>query len=318
MCEEIAEHVAVLIDPILEMASFKDDAVIVDATLGQGGHAKLLAGRLSAKGRLIGIDVDSDALRIAKNKLQNLDCAVDLVNGNFGDLDQILKDLNINKVDWILADLGWNADQFSRVERGFSFQVDGPLDMRLDMSLAETAADVVNGYSEKDLADIIFQYGEERRSRRIAKTIVERRRQRKIETTFELVQIIRDALNMKGHGNFGRINPATLTFQALRIVVNDELGQLERLLTIAPDLLNLGGQIGIISFHSLEDRIVKGRFRDGKQNRCYAIETKKPIIATRDEQKQNTRSRSAKLRIAKRTNENAPKKLGKYDRENSD
>lgn len=318
MCDEITEHVAVLIDPILEMASFKEDGVIVDATLGQGGHAKLLAEKLSSKGRFIGVDVDNEALRIAKTKLQKLDCSVDLVNGNFGDLGQILSDLDINKVDWILADLGWNADQFAKADRGFSFQVDGPLDMRLDMSLAETAADIVNGRSEKDLADIIFQYGEERRSRKIAKTIVERRRQRKIETTFELVQIIRDALNMKGQGNFGRLNPATLTFQALRIVVNDELGQLERLLAVAPDILNLDGQIGIISFHSLEDRIVKGRFRDGKQKRCYAIETKKPIIATRDEQKKNRRSRSAKLRIAKRTDENAPKKLGKYDRKRSE
>ena len=317
MVEKIAQHVPVLIDPIMEMAQFKDDAIVVDCTLGQAGHGVALAKRLSSAGRFIGLDVDTDALAVAKKNLHGLDCQIDLENANFGSLDNVLSDLKVDKVDWILADLGWNADQFAKCDRGFSFQVDGPLDMRLDMSLFQTAADIVNSRSEKELADLIFGYGEERSSRNIAKAIVTQRRIKKIETTFELVEAIRIAKNIKGSGQFGKINPATLTFQALRIAVNDELGQLERLLKLAPSVLKQDGQIGIISFHSLEDRIVKNDFRDHKKERMYAIETKKPVVATREEQKSNPRSRSAKLRIARRIDENAPKKLGKYDRQRS-
>jgi len=199
-----------------------------------------------------------------------------------------------------LADLGFSSAQMEDRDRGFSFQSDGPLDMRLDDRLETTASDLVNGLREEELADVIWRYGEERFSRRIARGIVEARRRKRLERTGEFCDVILRSLGIRGEGHRGRIHPATRTFQALRIAVNDELGQLERLLAIAPDRLAPGGMIGIISFHSLEDRIVKNDFRGRHQSGEYAIVTKKPLVAEDEERRENPRSRSAKMRIARR------------------
>lgn len=294
-------HVPVLCDAILELLKFNPEATIVDATVGQAGHARLLAKQLNEQGRLIGIDVDETSLAVARKNLQDVSCRVDLVRENFGGLDEVLKELGIEKVALILADIGISSGQLADPERGISFQNDGPLDMRLDGRLETTAADLVNGLDEVELADTIWRLGDERLSRRIAKGIVLARRKKPITRTSELVEVIFSSLRITTKGRKSKIHPATRTFQALRIAVNDELGQLQRLLKVAPECLGPGGQIAVISFHSLEDRIVKYDFREKKASDLYEILTKKPIIALEDERRANPRSRSAKLRVARRT-----------------
>lgn len=272
--------------------------MVVDATVGQAGHAVALAGRLEKNGLLIGLDVDSRSLQTAHRRLQQVDCQVKLLPENFARLDDVLAELGIEQVDVILADLGVSSAQLADPQRGFSFQLDGPLDMRLDSRREVTAADLVNKLPERQLADLIFRWGEEHASRRIARAIVARRREKPLTTTAELAQVVLKALHITGPGRKSRIHPATRTFQALRIAVNDELAGLQRLLKIAPSLLKKGGQIAIISFHSLEDRLVKNDFRQNKQADCYEIVTRKPIVADEDQRRENPRSRSAKLRIA--------------------
>lgn len=301
MSETSNSHVPVLCDPIENLLEIRPDATIVDATIGQAGHAGRLAQHLNKQGRLIGCDVDETSLAVACQNLQGVNCKIDLIRENFGCLDIVLENLGIDKVSVILADIGISSTQLADPERGISFQSDGPLDMRLDERLEMTAADLVNGLDQEKLSDIIWRLGEERLSRRIARTIVAARRQKAIIRTGELVDVIFSALGITGKGRKSRIHPATRTFQALRIAVNDELGQLERLLQIAPTVLEAGGQIAVISFHSLEDRIVKYDFREKKTAGYYEIVTKKPIIALEDERRANPRSRSAKLRIARRT-----------------
>ncbi|MCF7958187.1 MAG: 16S rRNA (cytosine(1402)-N(4))-methyltransferase RsmH [Phycisphaerae bacterium] len=298
--DETFIHRPVLMKPLLEILDFNPEAVVVDATVGQGGHSFQMAERLSEKGRLIGLDVDPDSLEAAANRLSNVQCPVTLIRSNFGRLDEVLTDLKIDGVDVILADIGISSAQLANKERGISFQEDGPLDMRLDDRLETTAADLVHTTREEELADLIYQYGEERKSRRIARAIVEARRIKTIKRTGELLEIVNAAVGFSGGWHKSKIHPATRTFQALRIAVNDELGQLERLLAIAPKVLREKGQIAIISFHSLEDRIVKYNFRDNKQNEIYKILTKKPVIADEDERRVNPRSRSAKMRVARK------------------
>jgi 16S rRNA (cytosine1402-N4)-methyltransferase len=293
-------HVPVLWEPLLGLLEYGPDAVVVDATIGLAGHASLLAGRLGEKGLLIGLDVDPASLAVSGERLSGASCRVELIRENFGGLTEVLSQLNIEKVDVIVADLGVNSSQLADSQRGMSFQLDGPLDMRLDDRCEETAGDLVNGLDEQELADVIYRYGEERKSRRIARAIVAARKERPIERTGELVEIVGRTLNYTGGGRKSKIHPATRTFQALRIAVNDELGQLERLLEQAPLLLNEGGQVAIISFHSLEDRLVKYSFRDNKQAGIFEILTKKPIIAAEEERMSNPRSRSGKLRAARR------------------
>jgi 16S rRNA (cytosine1402-N4)-methyltransferase len=300
LSERSHTHIPVLCEPILERLEIRPDAIIVDATVGEAGHARRLAQGLNEQGRFIGFDVDEKSLVVARANLQGLSCQVDLIRENFGCLDIVLKNLGLEKVSVILADIGVSSAQLADPERGISFQNDGPLDMRMDERLETTAAELVNGLDQKKLADVIWRLGEERLSRRIAKGIVEARRQKSITRTGELVDVIFAALGIRSKGYKSRINPATRTFQALRIAVNDELGQLERLLRMAPNWLEAGGQIAIISFHSLEDRIVKYDFREKKSSGDYEIETKKPIIALEEERRANPRSRSAKLRIARR------------------
>ncbi len=293
-------HQPVLLKSLLEIMSYRPDAVVVDATVGQGGHAEALAQRLNEAGCLVGLDVDPDSLKIAAGRLSKAPCRVQLIRENFGNLAEVLSRLNIKAVDVIFADLGVCSGQLDDPRRGLSLQQDGPLDMRLDDRLTTTAADLVNSLKVEELADIIWRYGEERFSRRIARTIEQFRREKLIETTGELVAAINSALGISSKGHRSRIHPATRTFQALRIAVNDELGMLQRLLDEAPQLLRVGGVVAIISFHSLEDRPVKWNFRENARLEHYEILTKKPLMADENEMRANPRSRSAKLRAAKR------------------
>ncbi len=294
------EHKPVLASELLEQITLPSDGLMVDATMGHGGHSYLFGSKLGPSGHIVGLDFDENSIRTAREKLEKLDCKVTLIKGNFAEIEEHLGNLNIDKVDFILADLGFCSAQLEDEQTGLSFQKDAPLDMRLDKSLKITAADIVNSYNEKKLADLIYQYGQDRASRRIARFIVSHRRKQKITTTGQLAAVVRRALGRPG-GPRGRIHPATRTFQALRIAVNNEMENLESLLESAPSLLTGGGYIAIISFHSLEDRKVKWNFRRNARTEIYEIVTKKPITASRDEIKENKRARSAKLRIARRT-----------------
>lgn len=291
-----AEHIPVLAKTLVEQINLPKDAVMVDATIGHGGHSYLFAKKLSSKGIIFGMDVDEDSLSKAKETLKEVNCGVVLVHSNFSQISEKLIEHGIDKVDFILADLGLCSAQIANENLGLSFQTNMPLDMRIDKRLEYSAADIVNGTDENSLADLIFKYGEDRASRRIARFIVGYRKENKITTTEQLAGIVCKALGNKK--TWSRIHPATRTFQALRIAVNHELENLEMLLNAAPKLLNKNGLIAIISFHSLEDRIVKYDFRQNKTDGIYDILTKKPLIATQEEVDENNRARSAKLRIA--------------------
>ena len=296
--EALSGHVPVLTEPLLEWIQLPTDGILVDATVGHGGHSLLIGQQLGPEGNLLGLDVDQNSIQRAQSILSDLPCRVTLVRENFKKVDAVLAQQGMGQVDAILADLGFCSAQLEDADLGLSFQKPMPLDMRLDKRLTMTAADVVNKLSQTELADLIYKYGEDRASRRIARFIIEQRSKKKITTTTELALLICRALKQPSRP--GRIHPATRTFQALRIAVNRELECLERLLRIGPALLKPGGVIAIISFHSLEDRRVKNSFRQNKSDGLYEILTKKPITADRDEIRQNPRSRSAKLRIAKR------------------
>jgi len=233
--------------------------------------------------------------------LEPLKCRVELIRENFSHVHTALKELEVENVDMLLADLGVNSAQLGDADRGFSFQTDGPLDMRMDDRLPDRAAELVNSLDRDELADLLFNYGEERKSRRIARYITDHRKNAPITTTAQLAHAVNAALRITTPGRRSRIHPATRTFQALRIAVNDELENLKTLLQLAPNLLNPAGWIAIISFHSLEDRIVKYNFRENKAEHRYEIITKKPLVADDPERRANPRSRSAKLRIARRT-----------------
>lgn len=293
-------HEPVLLASLLDMLRYEPDAVLVDATVGQGGHSYALSKRLNEKGLLIGLDVDRESLSAAEKRLGDVSCRVALRQENFGRLEIVLEELGIDRVALILADLGFCSAQMADKERGFSFLDDGPLDMRMDDRLETTAADLVNSLPENVLADLIYKYGEERKSRRIAHAIVTSRRHNRLTSTLELVEVIQKSFGLRDRGWKYKIHPATRTFQALRIAVNEELTQLERLLDIARKLLIPGGQIAIISFHSLEDRLVKNNFRANHAAGIYEILTRKPIMADQAEIRANRRSRSAKLRVARR------------------
>ena len=294
------EHIAVLCTELAERITLCKDAVAVDATVGHGGHSLLLGKTMGPEGVIVGLDVDEICIQRAHSTLSDLACKVILVKENFARIDEVLDAQGIGKVDLILADLGFCSGQVADRTKGLSFQEDMPLDMRLDQRLKTSAADIVNSEDEKSLADLIYKFGEERASRRIARSIVYHRAQERITSTTQLASLICRALKQPAKGRRSRIHPATRTFQALRIAVNDELGCLERLLAAAPERLKQGGYIAVISFHSLEDRIVKYDFRGYKDAGVYEILTKKPLVASRDEIGENPRARSAKLRIARR------------------
>lgn len=294
-------HVPVLPREVLELLDPKPGEVVLDCTLGRGGHASLITPRLAPNGRYIGLDVDPTNLEFSRERLKAAPVQTDLVHANFAQARQVLDRLGIERVDCVLADLGFASNQMSDPVRGFSFAAEGPLDMRLDPTLSATAADLVNKLPERDLADLIYRYGEERLSRKIARKIADERQRAPILTTTGLAALVRRAYGPAASGR-SKIDPATRTFMALRIAVNQELGALERLLEAIPGLVGnvggnfRGGRVAIISFHSLEDRLVKHAFADLHRQGLATRLTRKPVVAQEDERRDNPRSRSAKLR----------------------
>ena len=295
-----AEHVPVLVEQVVQLLEPMPGQIVVDCTCGLAGHSLALAERLQGQGRLVCLDLDPSCLAIARQRLANYPVQADFVHANFTDVDRVLAELRVQSVDVILADLGVSSSQLDDPERGFSFQTDGQLDMRYDRTAGNAATDIVNSLSERDLADVIFEYGGEKHSRKIAKEICRARRSGRITTTRTLADIVATALRASPASRPGRIHPATRTFQALRIAVNQEVDNLNALLTKAPTLLAPGGRIGVISFHSGEDRPVKTAFQQASRAGIYEILTRKPIRATNQQIQQNPRCRSAKLRVARR------------------
>ena len=306
-------HKPVLLDECLNALAIKPDGIYVDGTLGRAGHSLEIAKKLTAGGRLICLDRDETAIEAAKLRLADYMDRVTLVHSNFSRIDKVLRELDIAGVDGMLFDLGVSSPQLDEVQRGFSYMHDAPLDMRMDRTATLTARDVVNDWSCEELRRILFAYGEERYAPAIAKAIVKRRQEKTIETTGELVEIIRQAmppaaLREKQH-------PAKRSFQAIRIAVNDELGELPPMLQAASELLQKGGRLAVISFHSLEDRIIKKTLQDlatgctcppnfpvcvcGRKPKMRLV-SRKPIVAGEAELVYNPRARSAKLRVAEK------------------
>ncbi len=304
----MTNHIPVLLDEVIDGLNIKSDGVYVDLTLGRGGHSLQILKRLSAEGKLIGVDQDKEAIKETSNNLSSYKDRLIIVRDNFKNIKAILDELNIDKVDGILMDLGVSSPQFDNPKRGFSYRFDGPLDMRMNQDSSLNAYIIVNTYSLNELTNIIRNYGDEKYAYQIAKNIVKQRQIKPISTTFELVDIIKNSLpykrlSLKGH-------PAKQTFQALRIAVNDELNVLKETINISLDLLTTNGRLAIISFHSGEDKIVKTIFNnktkiignrlnipDTNQKLEFKLITKHPIIATQKEIDLNPRSKSAKLRI---------------------
>jgi 16S rRNA (cytosine1402-N4)-methyltransferase len=292
-----AVHVPVLTAEVLRQLRPEPGGVFVDCTVGLGGHTRALLE--AGATRVIGLDRDEEALAQARATLSAFADRVDLVHADYRTLEDVLDGRGVERVDGALADLGVSSMQFDEPGRGFSFQRDEPLDMRMDRTSATTAASLVAGSTEQELADTIYAYGEERFSRRIARALVAARREAPIDTTGRLAAIVRRAVPTRG---YQRIDPATRTFQALRIWVNRELDGLDRFLEAAVRRLRVGARLVIISFHSLEDRIVKHTLRTLAQGQSAVLKvlTKKPVVADEDEVQRNPRARSAKLRAAER------------------
>jgi 16S rRNA (cytosine1402-N4)-methyltransferase len=291
-------HVSVLLKEAIDFLAIRRGGTYIDATLGLGGHSSEIAKRLGPQGHLIGFDKDTHAIELARQRLSRIGGddrpKITLLHSSYAEVPQHVPAAT---ADGLLADLGVSSLQFGDQARGFSFQAEGPLDMRMDPQGERTADQVVNHMREEDLANVIYEFGEERRSRRIARAIV---RARPIRTTAHLAQVISAALRSMNTGAHQRIHPATLTFQAIRIFVNRELEDLKALLAAAPQVLKSGGRLVVISFHSLEDRMVKDALRDGAKSGVYSVLTKKPVTAAEEEIGRNPRSRSAKLRAAEK------------------
>ena len=304
------EHTSVLLNETIEGLKIKPDGIYVDGTLGGGGHSHKIAGKLSENGRLIGIDQDEAAVTAAGERLKEFGNKVTIIRSNFRNTKSVLDLLGIHKIDGMMLDLGVSSYQLDTRERGFSYRYDAPLDMRMDLRQTLTAEDIVNGYSEMDLFRIIRNYGEDRFAKNIAKHIVKAREEKKIETTGELNEIIKAAIPAKMRKDGG--HPSKRTYQAIRIECNKELEMLKESLDELIELLNPGGRLCIITFHSLEDRIVKTAFKKaenpcicppsfpvcvcGKKSQGKVI-TGKPVLPGEEEQNENPRSKSAKLRI---------------------
>jgi 16S rRNA (cytosine1402-N4)-methyltransferase len=298
-----ANHVPVLLKEAIDFLGVRRGGTYIDATVGLGGHSYEIAKRLGAPGHLIGLDKDPAALEIAGSRLQASGFgeadwpSIELRQASFASLAEARSPI----ADGLLADIGVSSLQLDDAARGFSFQADGPLDMRMDPRSERSAEQVVNHLDERQLADVIYEFGEERRSRRIARAIC---RSRPIRSTAHLAEVISAAARPMNRGqdkyDQRRIHPATLTFQALRIFVNRELDDLRALLEAAPRILKPGGRVVVISFHSLEDRIVKDAFREGSKEGYFSVLTKKPVTATEEESDRNPRARSAKLRAAEK------------------
>lgn len=307
------EHKSVLLYETVDSLNIKPDGIYVDGTLGGGGHAYEVCSRLGKHGRLIGIDQDADAIAAATKRLEPFADKVTVVRSNYENIASVLHDLGIEKVDGIYLDLGVSSYQLDTASRGFTYREDAPLDMRMDQRNTQTAADIVNTYSETELYHIIRDYGEDRFAKNIAKHIVQRRQEKPYETTGELIETIKAAIPAKIRATGG--HPAKRTFQAIRIELNHELDVLNRSIDTMIDLLNPGGRLSIITFHSLEDRIVKKRFRDN-ENPCICppkfpvcmcgrkskgtVITRKPIVPGEEELEYNKRSKSSKLRVFER------------------
>ena len=296
--EQSTRHVPVLLQPAIRYLNVQPGGTYIDATLGFAGHASEIARRLGPEGRLIGFDRDPEALALARKRLESLreELGGDMPAVELHDVEfsRAADELGGRKVDGLLADFGISSMQLDEAHRGLSFRAEGPLDMRMNPRGGITAEQVVNQMDEKELANLIYEFGEERRSRRIARAIV---RARPLTTTVQLAGVVAAAAPaMKSE----RIHPATRTFQALRIYVNAELGEIDALLHAAPDLLKPGGRLVAISFHSLEDRRVKDALRDGARQGIWELLTRKPVVADAEETDRNPRSRSAKLRAAER------------------
>ena len=305
------EHKSVLLEEVISNLDIKPEGIYVDGTLGGGGHSFRIAELLTA-GRLIGIDQDEAAIKAASEKLAPYSDKVTIVRSNYSNMKNVLKELNITHVDGILLDLGVSSYQLDTPERGFSYKVDSPLDMRMDTRNVRTARDIINDYSEMDLYRVIRDYGEDNFARNIAKHIVRVRNEKPIETTFELIEAIKAAIPMKLRVGAGTGHPAKRTFQAIRIELNGELEVLKNTLFDMLDLLAPEGRLCIITFHSLEDRIVKSCFRTN-ENPCTCppsfpvcicgkipkgrVITRKPILPSEEEREYNKRSKSAKLRV---------------------
>ena len=286
-------HQPVLVAEVLDYLAPTDGGIYVDGNLGLGGHSKKILERCKPSGRVIGFDLDASAIAIAKERLAFFGDRLISVHRNFATLKESLSELGVSAIDGLLLDLGLSSLQLAAGGRGFSFRGGGPLDMRMDARAGETAADLINKASEEELADILFYYGEERQARRIARFLVEERAGHRIETTDQLVRIIERAV--PGRYRPKKIHVATKTFQALRIAVNRELNNLQEILEDGPGLLKPGGRFCIISFHSLEDRMVKRSFLGNPKLRVL---TKKPVVPGEQERRENPRSSSAKLRVA--------------------
>lgn len=286
-------HVPVMLDQVVDWLDPRPQMVIVDGTLGGGGHTRALAERVGPAGLIVALDRDPDAIDAAEQNLAGM--PVKLVQTNFCDLPEVLEQLEIPAVDGIVLDLGISSDQLADAERGFSFSSEGPLDLRFDPTAGEPARRLLNRLDAERLADLIYQYGEERYSRRIARAIVRRRREKPIETAAELAGLIRGCVPRRPDSR--RIDPATRTFQALRIAVNEELKSLEIALRRMPDCLRPQARMAVISFHSLEDRRVKEAFRDDGR---MEVLTPRPLRPGKEEIDRNPRARSAKLRVAAR------------------
>ena len=307
------KHKSVLLYETVDQLNIKPDGIYVDGTLGGGGHSYEIASRLSDKGRLIGIDQDEDAIKAASERLKPFMDRVTIVRNNYCNMDKVLDELSIDKVDGIMLDLGVSSYQLDTAERGFTYNVDAKLDMRMDQRQEVTARDIVNDYSEYDLYRIIRDYGEDRFAKNIAKHIVAARQKKPIETTFELNEIIKAAIPMKVRATGG--HPSKRTYQAIRIELNRELEVLENSIDMMINRLNKEGRLCIITFHSLEDRIVKVRYKNnenpctcppsfptcvcGKKSKRKVI-TRKPIIPSEEELEENSRSKSSKLRVFER------------------
>ena len=306
-------HKSILLDETIAGLEIKPDGIYVDGTLGGGGHSYEICRRLSDKGRLIGIDQDAAAIEAATERLREFKDKVTIIRSNYCEMKQQLNSIGVTSVDGIVLDLGVSSYQLDTADRGFTYREDAPLDMRMDQRQTRTAKDIVNGYSEKELYGIIRDYGEDKFAKNIAKHIVRARQEKPLETTGELINVIKAAIPMKVRAVGG--HPAKRTFQAIRIELNNELGELTDSLDNMIDLLNPKGRICIITFHSLEDRIVKNSFRKnedpctcppefpvcvcGNQSKGTVI-TRKPILPGETELTENKRSKSAKLRIFER------------------
>ncbi|WP_044565018.1 16S rRNA (cytosine(1402)-N(4))-methyltransferase RsmH [Anaerococcus provencensis] len=302
------EHISVLAEETIENLNIKPDGIYADLTLGKGGHSKKILEKLSDKGRLIAFDQDREAIMAAKENLKDFSNVI-YVNTNFENFESTLKDLNISKIDGALMDIGVSSYQIDNASRGFSYMHDGPLDMRMDVENELTAETIVNEYSKEELTEIFSKYGEERFSKTIARNIVDYRNKQRIDTTFKLRDIVNKSVRSK------EAHPEKRVFQALRIEVNRELEVLENTIEDVVDHLNVGGRLCIITFHSLEDRIVKNKFKDLEKDctcppglpvcvcdtvRKVKIITNKPIVAGKKELSENSRSKSAKLRVCQR------------------